>query len=94
MSQQQRPNTLGGKNTTLVQHAHEVTSTAQKWHSVTPGYYIPRVVILFRLTSIVGCYTYEPIHVLNPTITDLELECNQLLNQLEQLRNLEQRPSH
>jgi len=31
---------------------------------------------------------------LNPTAADSKLDCNQLLTQLEQLCNLEQRPSH
>jgi len=43
---------------------------------------------------IVGYYTFEPVPILNPTKIDLELECNQLLTWLEQLYNLEWRPSH
>ncbi len=61
---------------------------------MTPGYYIPKAIMPSRSTPIVGYYTSELIPILNPTTANSELECNQLLTQLEQLCNLEQRPSH
>ncbi len=89
MSQQLRPNAQpNGQYTTLVQHANEITSIAQRWQSTTLGYYIPRNTIPTWSTLVVGYYTSEPIPILNPTVVDLELERNQLLNQLEQLKNL------
>jgi hypothetical protein len=48
----------------------------------------------FRSTPVVGYYTFKSVPILNLTITNSELEHNQLLPQLEQLSNLEQRPSH
>jgi hypothetical protein len=48
----------------------------------------------FQLTPIVSYYTFELFPILNPPKANLELKCNQLLTQLEQLCNLEQRPSH
>ncbi len=48
----------------------------------------------FWSTLVVGYYTSEPVLVLNPTVANSKLDCNQLLTQLEQLCNLEQRPSH
>jgi hypothetical protein len=61
---------------------------------MTPGYYILKAIMPSRSTPIVGYYTSELIPILNPIAANLELECNQLLTQLEQLCNLEQRPSH
>jgi hypothetical protein len=48
----------------------------------------------FQSTPVVGYYTFKPILVLNLVIANSKLECNQLLTRLEQLCNLEQRPSH
>jgi hypothetical protein len=48
----------------------------------------------FQSTLFVGYYTSKPILVLNPIIVNSKLEHNQLLTWLEQLCNLEQRPSH
>ncbi len=61
---------------------------------MTLGYYIPKTIAPFQLALVVGHYTFELNHILNPNATNSKLECNQLLTQLKQLRNLEQRPSH
>jgi hypothetical protein len=61
---------------------------------VTPNYYIPRAIVPFQSTLIVGYYTFELVPILNPIATNSELEHNQLLIRLEQLRNLERKPSH
>ncbi len=61
---------------------------------MTPNYYIPKTNVPFQSTLVVGYSTYEPVLVLNPNATYSKLECNQLLTQLEQLCNLERRPSH
>jgi hypothetical protein len=53
-----------------------------------------KVVIPSRLALVVAYYTYELVFVLNPMTTYSELEYNPLLNQLEHLHNLKQRPSH
>jgi hypothetical protein len=79
---------------TTIQHANEVTFTTQMWHSITHGYYIPKVFVPSWLTLVVAYYTYELVFVLNPITTYSKLDYNQLLNRLEQLHNLEQRPSH
>jgi hypothetical protein len=42
----------------------------------------------FQSTPIVGYYTSEPVPILNPISANSKLEHNQLLTQLEQLRNL------
>jgi hypothetical protein len=39
-------------------------------------------------------YAFQSIPLLNPILTNSKLECNQFLIWLEQLHNLEQRPSH
>jgi hypothetical protein len=61
---------------------------------MTPNYYIPKTTVLYQLALVVHYYTFEPVPILNPTSLDLELECNQFLTWLEQLHNLERRPSH
>jgi len=58
---------------------------------MTPSYYIPKAIMPSQSTPIIGYYTSELIPILNPTATNSELECNQLLTQLEQLCNLKQR---
>jgi hypothetical protein len=60
---------------------------------MTLDYYIPKALVPSRSAPVVGYCTYKLILILNPTTTNLELECNQLLIWLEPLRNLEQRPS-
>jgi hypothetical protein len=87
-------NQVGKLNTTLIWHANEVTSTTQRRQFAIPNYYIPRAFVSSRLALVVKYYTSESVLVLNPTTTNLELERNQLLNWLEQLYNLEQKPSH
>jgi hypothetical protein len=48
----------------------------------------------FRSTLVIHYYTFKHVPNLNPTTIDLKLEHNQFLTRLEQLHNLEQRPSH
>jgi hypothetical protein len=61
---------------------------------------VPNLSIIFYLKLIfesskgLGSASFEPILVLTPTIADSKLERNQFLTQLEQLHNLEQKPSH
>jgi hypothetical protein len=43
---------------------------------------------------VVDYYTFELVFILNPTITNSNLVHNQYLTWLEQLHNLEQKPSH
>jgi hypothetical protein len=81
------------QNTELVRHVNEVTFARHRWQFATPDYYIPKANVPFRSTLIVGYYTFKPIFILNPIVIDSELERNQNLTQLEQLRNLEQRSS-
>jgi len=50
--------------------------------------------LIFESSKGLGSASSEPILILTPTITDSELEQNQFLTRLEQLCNLEQRPSH
>jgi hypothetical protein len=64
------------------------------WQFATPNYHIPKATIPLGSSLIVGYYIFGPIPVLNPITIGSRLEHNQLLNQVEQLRNLEQRPSH
>jgi hypothetical protein len=47
------------------------------------------VALLYHLAPVVGYYTFELVHVFNPNVANLELRCNQLLNYIEQLCNLE-----
>ncbi len=85
---------LDGQNIAHVWHVDQITFVGQKWQFVMPSYYIPKAIVPTWSTPVVGYYTSEPVHVLNPTIAYSKLEHNQLLNQLEQIHNLEQRPSH
>jgi hypothetical protein len=85
---------LGGQNIELVRHADEVTSIGQRWQSTTSDYYIPITTMPSQSTLVVGYYTLKLVPILNPIIIDSKLERNQLLTQLEQLCNLERRPSH
>ncbi len=95
MSQQWRSNAqLSGQIIKHVRHADERTSAKQKWQYMTPGYYIPKTNMPFQSTLVVGYYISKLVPVLNPNATYSKLECNQLLTHLEQLRNLERRPSH
>jgi hypothetical protein len=50
----------------------------------TPSYYIPKAIVTSILTLVVGYYTSKPVPILNPTA----------IYWLEQLCNLEQKPSH
>ncbi len=94
-SQQQRSNAQPSEqNIKHVQHVDEVTSIGHKWQSATPSYYMPKTITHVQLTPIIGYYTFDPIFILNQNVVDLQLERNQFLNRLEQLRKLEQRPSH
>jgi hypothetical protein len=81
-------------DTACIQHANEITFVSHKWQSTTPNYHIPKVNIPLGSSLIVGYYTFGPIPILNPITIDSKLEHNQLLNHMEQLRILEQRPSH
>jgi hypothetical protein len=42
-------------------HANEVTFVGQKWQSMTCSYYIPRAIVPFWSTLVVGYYTSKPI---------------------------------
>jgi hypothetical protein len=83
-----------GQNIKHVQHVDEVIFARHKWQSVTPNYYIPRTIVLARSILVVGYYTFELVFILNPTITNSNLVDNKYLTWLEQLHNLEQKPSH
>jgi hypothetical protein len=85
---------LDEENTEPIWHANEIISTRHKWQFVTHGYYIPKAIVPSWSSLVARYYTHEPIHVLNPIVAYSKLEHNLLLNQLEQLHNLEQRPSH
>ncbi len=83
---------LGGNQIAPIWNTNEITFLGQRWKATTLGNYIPMVIIPSQST-LVARY-YEPIFALNPTTKGSQLECNQLLNHLEMLHNLEWKPSH
>jgi hypothetical protein len=81
-------------NHELVQLVDEVVSTQQPWRFATPCYHLPRTHAPTPIATSIGYQSQPPNININLVPTNSEMEQLQLLNKLEQLRDINRRPSN
>jgi hypothetical protein len=87
-------NVHNGDNHELIQPFDEVVYVRQPWQSTTLGYYLPRRGTPTLIITSISFQNQPPNTNINLVPTNLEMEQLHLLNKLEHLHHINQKPSN